>query len=223
MNKRSLLAISALTLSGIGALQATSFNNSIGLAGVGVTPLLTVTFDNAPFAKDSNAATSFAGFGVTFSTPVFYDGNTAPGFGGCTFNDMSGDCISNFSAASGNFSAPPTFSIFFSTVQTAAAFALITDNNGRSNTTLRAFKGASLVDSQTVTTGSSSGQTSLVPNFFGFYGTTGFDSIVLTFTGSQLAVIDNIQLASIPEPGTIGLLALGLSGVVAIARRRRSS
>lgn len=223
MKKRSLLAISALTLSGMGALQASNFNNSVGLSGVGVTPLLTVTFDSAPFAKDSNAASSFAGFGVTFSTPVFYDGNTAPGFGGCSFNDMSGDCISNFSAARGNFSPPPTFSIFFSTVQTAAAFALVTDNNGTNNTTFRAYKGASLVEAQTYTTASGNNQTSLVPNFFGFYGTTGFDSIVLSFTGQQLAVIDNIQLASVPEPGTIGLLALGLSGVVAIARRRRSS
>ena len=223
MKIRSLLAISALSLSGICGLQASNFNNNVGLSGVGITPQSTLVFDNAPFAKDSSVANSFAGYGVTFSSPVFYDGNTSPNFGGCSFNDMSGDCISNFSAASGNFSPPATFSIFFSTVQTSAAFALVTDNNLSNNTTFRAFKGASLVEAQAFTTGSGNGQNALVPNFYGFYNTSGFDSIVLTFTGTNLAVIDNIQFASIPEPSTIGLLALGLSGFAAFARRRRSS
>ena len=225
MKKKSLLAISALTLSGIGGLQASNFNNSVGLSGVGITPLSTVTFDNAPFAPNTNVANSFAAAGVTFSSPVFYDGNQ--GRPGCVFNDMSGDCVSNFVyTPAGGFTTRPTgntFSIFFSVTQTSAAFAAITDNNGSNNTTFQAFKGGTLVESQAYTTGSSGNQPTTTPNFFGFYNTTGFDSIVLSTTGANLVVVDNIQLTSIPEPGTTGLLALGLSGVVAIARRRRSS
>jgi hypothetical protein len=224
MNKLSLLAISALTLSGIGSMQASNFNNAVGLSGVGITPLSTVTFDNAGFATNSNIATSFASAGVTFSSPTFYDGNSGGGFSGCAFNDLSGDCVSNFAVTSQAFIAPTSnqFSIFFVTPQVSAAFAVVTDNNGINNTTFQAFKGASLVETRVSTTGSSAGQPTTTPNFFGFYNTTGFDRVVLTTTGSNLVILDNVQLTSIPEPGTVGLLALGLSGVVAIARRRRS-
>jgi hypothetical protein len=225
MNKLSLLAISALTLSGIGSMQASNFNNAVGLSGVGITPLSTVTFDNAGFATNSNIATSFANAGVTFSSPTYYDGNSSGGFSGCAFNDLSGDCVSNFFVtALGAITAPTSnqFSIFFVTPQVSAAFAVVTDNNGTNNTVFQAFKGGSLVEAKAFTTGSGAGQPTTTPNFFGFYNTTGFDRVVLGTTGANLVILDNIQLTSIPEPGTVGLLALGLSGVVAIARRRRS-
>jgi len=224
MNKMkfSMLAISALTLSGI-SMQASSFNNNVGVSAVGLTPTFTYTFDNAGLAANTVISNQFAG--VTFSTPLFYDGNNAGG--GCAFNDFGGDCIANFASVQGKgIIAGPTapFSIFFSVPQAFAAFAMITDNNGTSNTMFQAYRGSSLVEAASFTTGSSFGQAATVPNFFGFYNTSqSFDRITVTTTGLNLAVFDNLQVSTVPEPGTVGLLALGLGGVVAIARRRRTS
>ena len=224
-NTFSLLAISALTISGISSMQASSFNNNIGLSGVGMTPAYTLTFDSAGLATNAIIGNQFAFAGVTFSTPLFYDGNSAGG--GCKFNDLSGDCLTNYASApgSGIIQGPTTpFSIFFATPQAFAAFALVTDNNGVNNTTLSAFLGNTLVESAVFTTGSSVGQASTVANYFGFYNTAGsFNRITISTTGANLAIFDNLQVSNIPEPGTIGMLALGLGGVVAFARRRRIS
>ena len=51
--KYSLLAVSALTLSGIGSMQAASFNNNVGLSGVSITPVFTYTFDGAGLAPNT--------------------------------------------------------------------------------------------------------------------------------------------------------------------------
>ncbi len=222
--KYSVLAISALTLSGI-SMQASSFNNNVGVSGVGLTPTSTYTFDSTGLAPNTVITNQFAG--VTFSTPLFYDGNNAGG--GCAFNDFGGDCIANFATAPGRgvIAGPTTpFSIFFSNPQVFAAFALITDNNGLNNTQIQVFRGLTLIETALFTTGNGMGQAATVPNFFGFYNTSqAFDRITVTTSGLNLAVFDNLQgsFAPVPEPGTIGLLALGLSGVVAIARRRRTS
>ncbi len=224
-NTFSLLAISALTIGGVSSMQASSFNNNVGLSGVGKTPAFTFTFDNAGLATNAIIGNQFAFAGVTFSTPLFYDGNSAGG--GCNFNDFSGDCISNYSSTpTGGITQGPTtpFSIFFATPQAFAAFALVTDNNGQNNTTFQAFLGNTLVETAIFTTGSSVGQPSTVANYFGFYNTaTSFNRITVTTTGANLAIFDNLQVSAIPEPGTVGMLALGLGGVVAFARRRRAS
>ncbi len=221
----SLLAISALTISGISSLQASSFNNNVGLSGVGKTPAFTLTFDGAGLAQNAIIGNQFAFAGVTFSTPLFYDGNSAGG--GCNFNDFGVDCVSNFASVRGTgITQGPTtpFSIFFATPQAFAAFALVTDNNGTNNTTFSAFLGNTLVETAVFTTGSSAGQASTVANYFGFYNTTtAFNRITINTTGANLAIFDNLQVSNIPEPGTVGMLALGLGGLVAFAKRRRIS
>ena len=85
----------------------------------------------------------------------------------------------------------------------------------------QAYKGNTFVDGSTFTTGSSGGQNATVPNFYGFYGTSGFDRITISTTGANLVILDNLQLQNIPEPGTIAMFSLGLGVVVTLARRRK--
>lgn len=224
------LAVSAFMLSGISTINASSFNNTTGLSGAGVTPSSTVTFDGALYAINTVITNQFASQGITMSPNLYYDGNNAYA-GQCLFNDESGDCLTTYKGFSGQGvqGIVQPFSIFFNSFQTAAAFALVTSNgNGNANTLIQAFRNGTLVDQATFITGSSSGQNSTVPNYYGFLESPGntFNEIRVTIgldsNSGALGIIDNVQL-SVPEPGTIGLLALGVSGIVVAARRRRRS
>lgn len=63
----------------------------------------------------------------------------------------------------------------------------------------------------------------ITADYYGFYSEPVFDRILITTSGRYLAALDNLQLsAAAPEPGTLGLLALGLAGAATLARRRRS-
>ncbi len=221
MQNSYLLAISALALSGISTLQASTINNSTGLFGVSITPSAILTFDNAPGLSTNSVITNqFAFSGVTFSSPAYYDGNSA-GFG-CSGLNQSGDCVTNYTSSPtrGLINGPSTpFSILFSIPQSYAAFALVTDASGNNNTTITALRNGVQVDQGTFTT-----STTQTNNYYVFYNeTTPFDQLRISTTGSNLVILDNLQLQSTPEPGTIGLLSAGLLGVVVAARRRRRS
>lgn len=222
MKNSYLLPIAALALSGIGTLQANMITgNSNGVIGVGQTPSYTLTFNNTPGLATNSAITNQYLFaGVTFSSPAFYDGNSG-GFGGCNFANISGDCVTNYTTSGGAITTPPysPFSILFSTPQVYVAFALATGGATANNTTIAGLRNGVVIEQFTVTTNIST------PNdYYGFYNeTTPIDQIRITAaTGtSSLAMIDNLQVASTPEPGTIGLLATGLGGLIFAARRRR--
>jgi hypothetical protein len=214
----AVLAVSALALSGISTVNATTFNNLTGLPGVGITPISTVTFDGVLFTQDTVITNQFSFKGINLSPNMYYDGNNP--YGACNFSDESGDCLSSYPSALTPVVTP--FSIFFNTSQMAAAFALVTSTS--SETVITALRNGTIVDQMTVSTGSSPAAN--IPNFFGFYNEAGgFNQITVSVGGggsSSFAIIDNVQLTA-PEPGTIGLLGLGVSGLVYAARRRRRS
>lgn len=218
----AVLAVSAVTLSGISTANANTFNNTTGLPGVGITPAGTITFDGAGFAANSVVTNQFAFQGVTFSPNLYYDGNG--GGSGCNFNDESGDCLTTFFGPGSGNVAP--FSIFFTSMQTSAAFAMVTGVGTPATTTFTALKNGVVVDQTSFTTGVSGNQPPTVPNFFGFYQEAGgFNQILVSINSDfpgNVAIIDNIQL-SVPEPGTIGLLLVGVSGLFVTARRRRKA
>ena len=94
------------------------------------------------------------------------------------------------------------FSLIFPTAQTEAAFQLITGGN---TANLYAYLGGSLVESGTVTTGSS------LSDYYGFNGIK-FDQIYIQssyagFTngsGTGPLILDNLQLAApVPVPSSI--------------------
>lgn len=233
MKKLHLLAVSAAVLSGISTLQAGTFNNSVGLTGVGVSPAFTLDFNNTPgLFTNSLVTTQYAFAGVTFGSQVFYDGNSS--FGACGFNDMGGDCLTNFTTTSAGVAIAPIspVSILFSTPQSYAAFALVTDGapSNPSSTTFTAYRGNNIVDQFTAATSSSNNQVTTVPNFFGFYGETNpFDRIVVSSSGGNYFLLDNLQISnrvsvsSTPEPGTVGMLAFGGVGIFVMLRRRHRS
>ena len=225
MKKLASLAVTAFAFTGL--MQATVLTTAspTGLGTVGITPAFTLNFDNTPgLTTNSTITNQYAFAGVTFSSPAFYDGNSAGG--GCNFSNESGDCISNFTSASGQglISGPVNpFSILFATPQSYAAFALVTGANGNNNTIITAYRNGSSVDSSPITT-----STSNPINYVGFYNeTTPFDTITITTSGGMqiqnLIIIDNLQISAVPEPATVGMFALGLGSVVAFARRRRKA
>ena len=216
LQRLARLAISAVVFSGISSAVTTQISQS--LTGIS-NPATTITFDGgnnaALFGLNTMITTQFAG--VTFSPNLYYDGNS--GGGNCAFPGENANCVTNFtsSAGTGALNVVPTFSIFFSVPQTAAAFAMIT--NGDTDV-FTAFNKGVQVATFTTATPFPSGSNGA---YYGFQNLT-FDQIQVTTTGQNLAVIDNLQLSATatPEPGTIALFGLGMAGVVAFARRRRA-
>lgn len=131
LTQEYLFALAAVAIGGFSQIQANTFSNSVGLTGVGLNPVYTMNFDGSGFAKNSPITDQFASAGVSFSTPLFYDGNE--GGCGCNLNNESGDCLTTFTSYSGARSVTNTqtmpFSILFAVPQTFVAFALVTDND----------------------------------------------------------------------------------------------
>lgn len=164
------------------------------------------------------------GLSVSHSTETF-DQNTGAAsaagtqFNGITFSQglyVSNDFVlTNFSGSSiANFYPCCTAltSLNFDTVQTAVAFAFISNP---SNTVFSAYLGNVLVETATELTDASG-------DFYGFSGIT-FDSIRIENTASGY-VLDNLQRAvsdpnPVPEPTGLALLAAGAMGLLATRRR----
>jgi hypothetical protein len=168
-------------------------------------PTTTITFDEVALAPNTTVTNQFAPFGVSFSPLVYYSPQTG-------FPNIDGNDVGNF----GN--GPDIFSVTlaFTNLQTAAAFALV--SNG-SSYTFEALLGGSTVDSFSTNVVYTSAN-----NFYGFSGIS-FDSIRLTSNSSDYFLIDNVQfgtVSAVPEPSTWAMLILGFAGVGYMAYRRRS-
>ena len=170
-------------------------------------PVTTITFDEVALLQNTTVTNQFAAFGVRFSPLMYYSPQIGSGLPNIDGNDI------------GNFPGPllpHTVTLEFTSLQSAAAFALVSN---ASSYTFTALLGGSTVDSFSASVGSSSPD-----NFYGFSGVL-FDSIKLTSNDSDYFLIDNVQLggnvSAVPEPSTWAMLILGFAGVGYMAYRRR--
>jgi hypothetical protein len=195
---RALLLFLAVSSLPIAAGQIAG--SATGLAS----PAYTITFEEYPIVQNTPITTQYASLGASFSSGIYYD--PQPGF----FPDHS---LGNFAFVDDVVQTTPVF-ISFTSPQTDAALQLIT-NPG--TTTFTAMLGANTVDSF-------SASTSLAILYYGFTGEL-FDSIRIDVGGDDNATLfDNLELggAAVPEPGTVGLLGVGLVGLAFVRKRLAS-
>ncbi len=184
--------------------QATQLINNTGLVG----PSQVLTFSEVVLPSESLVTNQYAGFGVTFSPGMFY--NTQPFF----FPTPS---LANFNF-SGGLSSPS--SIVFSQDLTEVALAVQTTPG---TTIFSALLNNIIVESFTAgTTSSTLPNLAQASNFYGFTNIV-FDEIRI-LPNTTFFQMDNLQLtpSSVPEPGTLALLGLGLAGLF-VPKRRTSA
>lgn len=201
MNRSVLRLLPLLVLLGPVAAQAIPINNTSGLTGT----FLTETF-NTNSGNGTAAANQFAG--LAFGPGMFVNNDYAG-----VYTNLSGSSISNFYP---NCTCYDPTTINFTSAVTDAAFAFVSNDQ---STTFAAYLGSTLVESFTVNT-SNNGR------FYGF-GSSLFNQIRITSSGSNDAyLIDRLQRrlapVSVAEPGTLGLLGLGMLAL-GFVRRRRSN
>ncbi len=171
---------------GISGLYATSISNNFGLTS----PTKTITFDEIVFTQGTQISTQYASYGVTFTSGMIYDSQSTASFPGIT-----GHYLGNGSN--------PTFSIYFSANQTAAAVGLATNP---ATTTFTALLNGAVVETFSIATTFDNAS-------LGFYGFTGitFNELKVSVS-SGAALFDNIEMgvaAPVPEPCTLLLLVFG--------------
>ena len=183
--------------------QATFFQNTSGLSGT----FTTETFDTNN-GDSTPAGSQFTGltFGPENFVSDLFDG---------AFPNITGSVIANFTILGcgepGNC-ITPTF-INFSSIMSDVAFAFVSDPG---TSIFSAYLGANPVESFTANTDYNG-------DFYGFTGIA-FDSIRIDSGGSDsLYILDNLQSRTangIPEPASLALLSLGLSGLGFVRRKK---
>jgi hypothetical protein len=192
--------LAALAVS-CGLAQAASFQNSTGL----VAPTSVENFDGSVIANATAAASLFAGlsFGPGSVLSTEYDGS---------FPNITGQHIANFSDSLGNCCNNATYIDFSSTVS-GAAFNFVSNTQGF---IFSAYLAGNLVESATFST-------DLSGQFVGFYGIS-FDRITIVgdSTYNNAYLLDNLQIAAVPEPTTYAMLLAGLGMLGFVARRKQA-
>ncbi len=187
---------------------AGTLNNGSGLSS----PSETITFSEDVLPNGTLVTNQWAAFGVTFSG-LTYNGTNAGPFPNVDSNDLSNFDTSGTVLGNGN-----PFSIFFTTPQTAVAFALITDTG---TSTITAKLNGVTVDSFSPSTTFNSST-----DFYGFTNET-FNEIDVQVSASpsDAARIDNLQIGTAtvatPEPSGFLLLMTGLATLVGMSVYKR--
>jgi hypothetical protein len=159
-----------------------------------------VDFINFP---DREIGAFYAGLGVTFTNlcgSPFQDTGTGHGRSTVAANFF---CVPNFPSASADFSS----------LMTRVGFYITT--NPDDNVTVSAFRGGSLVGSESFDTGGAGNGGS----FAGIEFLSGFDRIVIDAARNinGAFAIDDFRFEAVPEPASLALLG---SGLLAMTLRR---
>jgi hypothetical protein len=168
-------------------------------------PVTTITFDEVALSQYTPVTNQFAAFGVSFSPAMYYSPQTG-------YPNIVGNDVGSWDASA---AAQLSVTLAFTNPQTAAAFALVSNDTSY---TLTALLGGSIVESFSTSVGATAN------DFYGFSGIA-FDSIRVTSNGNDFFLIDNVQfgaVSAVPEPSTWAMLILGFAGVGYMAYRRRS-
>ena len=179
--------------------KATPMAYGTGLAN----PATTIDFSG--LSNDTVIGSTYATQGVTFS------GLYATSRFGSTLQPTTAPAAANFNSSTTN----ATFTLTFSSVMSDVAFFLSTDGFG---TTITSFLGSTQVEQVSAGAYLQSGA-----DFFGFTNSA-FDSISVSVSGDNTAVIDNVELGAlataVPEPGSTSVMLVGLAGAMVLRRRR---
>ncbi|MBD1825377.1 hypothetical protein H6F51_23185 [Cyanobacteria bacterium FACHB-DQ100] len=165
-------------------------------------PAQTIDFNDLTVANGTAITNQYSSSGVTFSNLFAFGGG---------FPNISGRSLANFSSGS----PLNPFSIRFSTPQTGASFAMVT-NSGTS--TITALLNGQLVETFTANTNTTSSN-----NFYGFTA-SGFDEIQIVASNvNGAAAIDNLQFdIATPVPfGFTPLPGLAVSALLCGVNRLR--
>lgn len=192
-----------LLISTTSVVNASFIHNTFGLAS----PTSTVTFSEISLPTYTSVTNQFASYGVTFSPNLYYNSQAG------SWPNIVGDRLGNY----GTQPLVDPFSILFTSIQSGAAFAAVT-NIG--NTTFTAKLGGVVVESFTVGTDYFS-----TNNFYGFQNIL-FDEIHINVGADGLMLLDNIQFQSVPVPSAIVLFGIGMSCLSLkwnIGRRRKQA
>lgn len=236
MNFQKMCFVTAMTLlvSGPAAAALIDFEDvgSLPGGGLGDNDALTdqyeasdgVTFDGAFIEKSGEADANPQGFLNDQNSDYDQQFLASPGLGDW-FVRTGGEVGSR--GGNGVY-----LSILYSTAVNAASGQIwdIDGNNsqGTEQWDVRAYNGANLIDSMLSPVGSTNGAGSLdgLPWTFNLSGAA-FNRIDFVFTGTKDSGVglgfDNFNTSSVtvPEPGTLALLGLGLVGTF-VARRRKA-
>lgn len=190
------ITLAAASLLASGA-QAAPIVNSFGLAA----PVTTVTFSELNLPAGTLITNQFADFGVTTS------GHSYNPQVGASFPGISGDHIGS--------STTVPFLLSFGQVVTSAAFGYA---KNPTTVLVEALLGNIVVESlsQAVTYNNSN------TAFLGFSGIS-FDAIRVTASVPE-GLVDNVQIGAanaVPEPATLGLLALAMTAAGLAGRGRK--
>ena len=197
----------------------------IGLAALASTCSAgVITFDEFP-AMDNGAAltTAYSGIGVTFDdrNTGTWDGIDNGDPGGWGVNGTNGP---NFLGNNGgNNGETYAESIFFAVGQATVSFDASRTGGSSSGQTLtaNAYDGSNnLIDSVVLTLGNVNAWTAFSVSGAGIARV----DVIGSTSGFSPYAIDNLQFtsgsASVPEPGSILLLAIGVAGLAGVKRAR---
>lgn len=205
-----------LCWSGLGA-QTTLITSTSVFSGTA-----TVLDFNAILPNQTAITNQYSGQGITFSSGLISLTSGSSGDAALFPSSGGGVIASNWNYSLGALTAPgnATWTATFAGNETRVGF-LLEVNSGDTTQITTLLNG--------VSTGSVSVTSSgLTPIFFGAQNLSGFNSILVTVTGSSnhFLAIDDFRFESVPEPGvgllmTAGLLMLGARMGPKRARRTR--